>query len=113
MGYGEHEQKGSRRTNYEKFKKELISILEKSEIGVVNGKPALCKTADCHDCEFYKGDTCYYKVEDWLNAEYIEKPKLTKKEWLLCEFFGSGYITRDIYKRLFWHGAKPTKGSHL
>lgn len=74
-------------TNLEYYKDEILeSCLE--GLAVVKGKPKLCPTTNCSDCDF-KGSLigCHKKVADWLKQLH-EKPvyKLTKfeKELLQC-----------------------------
>lgn len=74
-------------TNLEYYKDEILdNCLE--NLAVVKGKPKLCSTTNCSDCEF-KGSLigCHKKVADWLKQLH-EKPvyKLTKfeKELLQC-----------------------------
>jgi hypothetical protein len=79
-------------TNYEKFKDELIKILSNNVIcglAIQNGKPAICDGIPCSECDFEgqnsRSGTCAQKLKDWLNAEYIEPPKLTKAERAFVE----------------------------
>lgn len=74
-------------TNLEYYKDEILdNCLE--NLAVVKGKPKLCPTTNCSDCDF-KGSLigCHKKVADWLKQLH-EKPvyKLTKfeKELLQC-----------------------------
>lgn len=74
-------------TNLEYYKDEILdNCLE--NLAVVKGKPKLCPTTNCSDCDF-KGSLigCHKRVEYWLKQPH-EKPvyKLTKfeKELLQC-----------------------------
>lgn len=74
-------------TNLEYYKDEILDNCLKN-LAVVKGKPKLCPTTNCSDCDF-KGSLigCHKKVADWLKQLH-EKPvyKLTKfeKELLQC-----------------------------
>lgn len=98
-------------TNYEKYKDELIKILSNNVIcglAIQNGKPAVCDGIPCSECDFAgqnsRSGTCAQKLKDWLNAEYVESPKLTKAERAFCESLYSdtnisrksnGYLSLD------------------
>ncbi len=99
-------------TNYEKFKAELMTILANDEIlAVRNGKPGRCGEIPCECCDFRpeKLYVCGEAKRNWLNAEYVEMPKLTRREWHLCKAFEKGWIARDGTERLYLHKEKPTK----
>lgn len=101
-------------TNYERFKEELIAILEKSEIGVVNGKPEHYCQGMCKNCEFGKGTkTCREDRLNWLYSQYIEKPKLTQREWYLCKAIETGWIARDENGLLYRFEEKPSKSGEI
>lgn len=101
-------------TNYEKFKDKIIEIISCGPDGglaVRNNKPELCCTLNCDECDWgpkatrlcIEGDY-EAKVKEWLNAEYVEPPKLTKAERAFCESLysdtnisrkPSGYLSLD------------------
>lgn len=74
-------------TNLDYYKDEILESCLRN-LAVVKGKPKLCPTTNCSDCDF-KGSLigCHKKVADWLKQPH-EKPvyKLTKfeKELLQC-----------------------------
>lgn len=79
-------------TNLEYYKDEILdNCLE--NLAVVKGKPKLCPTTNCSDCDF-KGSLigCHKKVADWLKQLH-EKPvyKLTKFEKELLECYSDVY----------------------
>lgn len=104
-------------TNYEYFKDEIIDIIACREITIAlrDGRPVPCCQVRCYDCEFCENDSfggCNSARKAWLNAEHIEKPKLTKKERQFCELVETGWITRDKgVEDLMLHKDKPVKGS--
>jgi hypothetical protein len=77
-------------TNYEKYRDEIIKILSfgvDGGLAIQNGKPIICDATPCDECDFgvaHTGvcDSGNYtpKVVGWLNAEYVEPPKLTEQE---------------------------------
>lgn len=81
-------------TNYEKYREELIEILTNGKgnsLAVVKGRPAECGEVVCEECEFYnrRTRTCQYEYQNtaksWLNAEYVDPPKLTPGERHYCK----------------------------
>ena len=109
-------------TNYEYYKEELIELFsqrtaEASGIAVVDGAPTACKRTYCGMCDLYElpesscNDNCMSARKAWLNAEHIEKPKLTKKERMFCELVETGWISRDKYGALHYRTGdnKPNK----
>ena len=59
-------------TNFEKYKDELAQIaVEAGELGLKNGKPVLCTSIECRECNWEKGQ-CYHSAKEWVNQEYIE-----------------------------------------
>lgn len=74
-------------TNLDYYKDEILESCLRN-LAVVKGKPKLCPTTNCSDCNF-KGSLigCHKKVADWLKHPH-GKPvyKLTKfeKELLQC-----------------------------
>lgn len=98
-------------TNYEKYKSAIIDTLANSaSIALRDGKIETCLHGECSDCGFNKNNDCIAEKKNWLNAEYIERPKLTQRERQLCEFIETGWITRDKNGYLYASRSKPKKG---
>ena len=79
-------------TNLEYYKDEILDNCLKS-LAVVKGKPKLCPTTNCSDCDF-KGSLigCHKKVADWLKQPHIKPTyKLTKFEKELLECYSDVY----------------------
>jgi hypothetical protein len=100
-------------TNYEYFKDEIIELLVSGrEMAVEDDKPIACKDTSCCRCDLYGKNppliSCEPAVKAWLNAEHIEKPKLTKKERMFCELYGIGWIAMDADGTIWWHNNKPS-----
>lgn len=79
-------------TNFEHYKDEILECCI-DNLAVVKGKPKLCPTTNCSDCDF-KGSLigCHKRVKDWLKQTH-EKPvyKLTKFEKELLECYSDVY----------------------
>lgn len=104
----------SKVTNYEYFKDEIIEmVVNGKSLAVVYGKPARCCETPCGSCGAHDacGETCVENLKAWLNAEHIEKPKLTKKERQFCELVETGWICRDKDETVWWLGDTPNKTS--
>lgn len=87
-------------TNFEFYKDEILEITQKDKnFAKINGKMVPCYTADCWRCDF--GDRCLENKYEWLYAEHIEPPKLTKRERAFCEIIEDGSIVRDYGGALF------------
>lgn len=81
-------------TNYEFYKDEILEITRTGlRIAMVEGKLRSCAGLGCDDCDF--GCGCMEKTFEWLYAEHIEPPKLTKRERAFCEAVLAGLIARD------------------
>ena len=56
-------------TNFEKYKNEILRIIEVSDHGnasVKNGIPISCEDVGCVDCVFSKNTNCVRSFYDWL-----------------------------------------------
>lgn len=105
--------------NFEKWEKEVLDIARRGRrFAVENGKPVDCASSNCNKCDLSYHKTqdkrsCIGKRIEWLYAEYVEKPKLTKQERKFCELFEGKdyYIARDKEGDLFGYASKPIKGT--
>ena len=63
-------------TNREKYKEELLDIIESnSAVAIVKGKPIKCKTVfKCDECDLFDGRVCVDsdKLKKWMQSEYRE-----------------------------------------
>lgn len=101
-------------TNYEKYKDQIIELMAKGHrIGLLNGKIVNCDSIHCDHCGFNEIRNCYNARRDWLNAEYIEKPVLTQREWHLCKAIETGWIARDESGKLYRFEEKPSKNDEI
>lgn len=81
-------------TNFEYYKDEILEISSaKYSPAKVNDKLVKCDDINCCECEFYSDeDSCGVSFINWLYAEHIEQPKLTKRERAFCEAVQTGWI---------------------
>lgn len=104
-------------TNYEKFKETLIDMLKCGDMLAVtkHGEPAVCGVLDCMHCSFASSQYGFCEEDrvKWLNAEYIEKPKLTQREWHLCKAIETGWIARNESGLLYRFEEKPSKSGEI
>lgn len=100
-------------TNYEYFKDEITEIVaEGNTVALKDGHPVSCGGMRCSACGFNgQFGTCRPMRKSWLNAEHIEKPKLTKKERMFCELVETGWIARDSDALLVHYKCKPEKAN--
>ena len=91
-------------TNFEFYKDEILEIVENGSVAVDYGEPIACSDASCANCLFNSNGGCYQHrmLFNWLYAEHIEAPKLTKRERAFCEAVQTGWIARDKDKLLCW-----------
>lgn len=99
-------------TNFEYWKDDILKITEKgSFFGAVYGGGVIrCSNLPCSECIFKtpNGD-CTRMRYDWLYAEHVDKPALTKKERMFCELVGTGYIARDGDGKIFYYKHMPAR----
>lgn len=102
--------------NYEAFKEEIMMILVNDEsLAVRDGKPGYCGEIPCECCDFRpeKLYVCGEAKRNWLNAEYVEMPKLTRREWHLCKALKTRYLARGENGALYLHEEKPHKSGGM
>lgn len=99
--------------NKERYAKEIMDIAcSGNSIAVTKecGRIAPCCDTFCVECLF-GGGNCKEKVKEWAEQEYIEKPKISKRDRAFLECIGEGikYIARDMDGFLFIYAIKPHK----
>lgn len=100
-------------TNFEFYKDEILKIAEDTVCTPIlrqDGKITGCGTTPCDFCAF-QGINCRLAQFEWLYAEHIKKPKLTKRERGFCEIVQMGYIARDEDGKLYFYMSFPNKGN--
>ena len=97
-------------TNFEYYKDDLLELAKKRNgIAVLNGKPVTCHTTKCTDCDLHGKGGCNDAGIEWLYAEHIDVPKLTKFEHDFCKGVNEGYIARDLNGLLYYYTDTPKK----
>lgn len=90
-------------TNFEFYKDEILKCLSKNSVAIKNNKPVKCD-GRCNSCIRNNeiGECIDKPLFEWLYAEHIEPPKLTKRERAFCEAVQTGWIARDEGGTLYW-----------
>ena len=100
-------------TNFEFYKDEILEIVKKRTcFGVANGEVKSCDEIGCTEqCIFHEGKhfCLLYSIIEWLYAEHVEQPKLTKRERAFCEAVQTGWIARDEHGDLGFFVVEPTQ----
>lgn len=101
-------------TNREKFAEEILDIAcsrDRIAVSSETREPTRCSEFHCGDCMFYKACT-EEAVKDWANAEYIEQPKISKKDRDFLEYISNTfkYVIRDRDGNMYVYEYKPKKG---
>lgn len=102
-------------TNREKYDEEFLNFACSSysiAVSKKNGRLEKCEEYDCYDCAFYEGNiNCYTKRKEWANAEYVETPKISKRDRAFLEYIKAPckYIARDMKGDIYAYKGKPTK----
>lgn len=100
--------------NFEKFEKEIMRIVrEGHNIAIQNGFPVRCENISCVKCDCYgTGEQCRDKRREWMESEYKERPKLTKKERKFLELLEGKdiWMVRNKIGTLYIYTIRPVKG---
>ena len=101
-------------TNFEFYKDDIQKCLSENNIAIKNNKPVKC-VGDCNSCIRDSGiGICMDKpLFEWLYAEHIEAPKLTKRERAFCEAVQTGWIAKDSSDVVCWYANPPIKGDGM
>lgn len=92
-------------TNFEFYKDQILGIAKRGSLAVCNDEPVSCGEIQCTGCLFEReeyGCAQGRELFEWLYAEHIEQPKLTKRERAFCEVVQTGWIARDRDASLCW-----------
>lgn len=103
--------------NIEKYAKEILgfacSVNDRMAVRKATGKPCECadKSLRCEDCvrnnEGNCGDDALYK---WAMAEYIEQPKISKKDRAFLDYLKDfKYMARDKNGNLYAYTSAPIR----
>lgn len=97
-------------TNFEFYKDQILEIAKRGSLAVCNDKPVSCGEIQCTGCLFKRDEYgCAQGRElfEWLYAEHVDQPKLTKRERAFCEAVQTGWIARDCDMTLCYFECKP------
>lgn len=100
--------------NAEKFKKEILAMMDKNDRFAIDNKNVLRKCVDlkCSECLFGEG-LCYFERMKWLLSEYKEPIKLTRLEYDILKYLSDNtkymYIVRDGNGNIFLYDEEPQK----
>ena len=95
--------------NWEKYEerlKEIGTCFAATKDGTVDE----CARTNCSVCTFYNLDiSCELSRIKWLYQDYIEEPKLTKRERMFCELMQTGWIAKNQNGIVWIFSNKPHK----
>ena len=102
-------------TNYEYWKDTIQAIWNEGKLVDLDEDEVkcVCSYIRCKKCVVYDGNNCQKGVFEWLMAEHVDKPKLTRKERQFCELVGTGYIARDYNGNIYYYNNRPDKEGKL
>ena len=105
--------------NAEKFKKEILAMMDKNDRFAIDNKNVLRKCVDlkCSECLFGEG-LCYFERMKWLLSEYKEPPvKVSKLEYDILKWIKENtqfeYIVRNEIGHLFASSGNPAKQQYV
>ena len=101
-------------TNREKFAKEILDVAcagERVAIDKRTMRTIGCSGFSCGYCLFGKADYCNEEMAKWAESEYIEQPKISKKDRVFLDYLIEEYkfVARDKNGKLFVCEAHPRK----
>lgn len=99
--YREQYKEPNQETNLDHFQQEILENCIEN-LAVVKGRPKLCPTTNCSDCDF-KGSLigCHKRVKDWLKQpRKAPAVKLTKFEQDLLQSCSQGYSPEYQFKNI-------------
>lgn len=102
----------------EKIKEKIREVFNGGPIAIVDGELFSCYETPCKYCDFFEeSGKCERKRIEWLISERAEKPKLTKKEYMLLQDFefaqkhesATWCAARDKNGHLRFYNGKPRR----
>lgn len=98
--------------NKEKFEKEIVEIACSGDsIAIIkkSGSIVPCNGDICSLCLF-RGYDCKENTREWAESEYIEKPKISKKDKVFLDYLKEyKYVARDGDGKLYAYTFIPKK----
>lgn len=106
--------------NGEKFAKEILDIAcNVRNIAVTkDNKVVYCSDIPCESCMFDScgkhigySQSCFDRVREWAESEYVEKPTITSRERNFIDLILAKweYIARDADEKLYAFDLLPSK----
>ena len=101
--------------NKEKYEEQILTFACTSEsfgVDEETGEIEKCTSLHCTKCKFYTpGKTCQVHRREWVEAEYIEPVKISKRDKAFLDYINVNmhYIARDIDGGLYVYISKPHK----
>ena len=103
--------------NIEKYVKEILEYASSTEKAIAvckeTMKPCDCSATSirCKNCICSVDDSCENEpLYKWAMAEYIERPKISKKDRAFLDYLGDyEYMTRDDSGKLYVYISTPIK----
>ena len=103
--------------NIEKYAKEILgfacSVNDRMAVRKATGKPCECSATSirCKNCICSVDDSCENEpLYKWAMAEYIERPKISKKDRAFLDYLGDyEYMTRDKNGDLYAYTSVPIR----
>lgn len=99
--------------NREKYAEELLNVActgDKIAIDIRTMQIRGCEGFSCGRCLLNEYDDCGAKLAEWAESEYIEQPKISKKDRAFLDYLkGHKYIARDDSGTLCAYTSMPVK----
>ena len=103
--------------NKEKYAKEIVELAcDGNRIAIVRqtGEFRSCYETPCRECLFHSSNTeqCKEKVREWAEAEYVERPVISKRDRAFLDYLGKElkYIVRSKSGNLMVYQNSAEKG---
>ena len=99
--------------NKEKYAKEIMDIAcggESIAVMKKSGRIVPCNNIECNLCLFRYSD-CKKKIIEWAEAEYIEKPVISKRDRAFLEYLGENakWMTKENGSEISVWMTQPNK----
>lgn len=100
--------------NRDKYAEELLNVActgKKIAIDKRTMQIRSCAWFECVHCLLDEGDDCGAKLSEWAESEYIEQPKISKKDRAFIDYIRDVYnfVVRNKADKLLLDGSKPWK----
>lgn len=100
--------------NREKYAEELLNIACAGKSIAIDKRTMQIRSCEgflCGQCLFDDCDDCGAKLAEWAESEYIEQPKISKKDRAFLDYIRDVYnfVVRDKEGKLFIYSSKPYK----